>query len=199
MMSIGSLMTYMMNLILKTFSETAIAVFGVYFKLQSFFFMPVFGLNNGLIPVLAYNYGARRKDRIREALRFAIILAMSIMAVGTLVFELFPAALLRMFDASEDMILIGVPALRIICTSFTVAGACIAMGSIFQAFSQSFYSLIISVGRQLLVLIPVAFLLSRLGNVKLVWLAFPIAEVVSFVLSLYFFRKLYRNTVEKMA
>ena len=198
MMSIGSVMTYLMNLILKTFSETAIAVFGVYFKLQSFFFMPVFGLNNGLIPVLAYNYGARKKDRIKEALRFSIILAMSIMAAGTLVFELIPGQLLRLFDASPDMLQIGIPALRIICTSFMVAGACIAMGSIFQAFSRSIYSLIISVGRQLFVLIPAAYFLSKLGNVNLVWLAFPIAEIISFLLSLYFFRKLYRDTVEKL-
>ena len=198
MMSIGSLMTYLMNQILRVFSETAIAVFGVYFKLQSFFFMPVFGLNNGLIPVLAYNYGARNKERIREALRFAIILAMSIMAVGTLVFELFPAQLLALFDASEDMLRIGIPALRIICTSFIVAGACIAMGSVFQAFSRSFYSLVVSVGRQLVVLIPTAFFLSRLGNVNLVWLAFPIAEVMSFLLSYYFYRKLHREIIDRL-
>lgn len=198
MMSIGSVMTYLMNLILKTFSETAIAVFGVYFKLQSFFFMPVFGLNNGMIPVLAYNYGAKKKARIREALRFAMTLAVAIMATGTLIFELFPTVLLKLFDASEDMIVIGVPALRIICLSFPIAGACIAMGSIFQAFAKSFYSLIVSVGRQLVVLIPTAFLLSRLGNVNLVWLAFPIAEVISMFLSLYFFRKLYREAVENL-
>ena len=195
MISIGSVMTYLMNLILRIFSETAIAVFGVYFRLQSFFFMPVFGLNNGLIPVLAYNYGARKKKRIDEALRFSIILAMSVMAVGTALFEIFPAQLMQLFNASEEMIVIGVPALRIICTSFVVAGACIIMGSIFQAFSMSFYSLVVSVGRQLVVLIPVAFLLSRLGNIHLVWIAFPVAEIVSFMLSLYFFRKLYRKKV----
>ncbi len=198
MMSIGSAMTYLMNLILKTFSETAIAVFGVYFKLQSFFFMPIFGLNNGLIPVLAYNYGARKKERIQEALSFSMVLAVSIMTVGTLVFELFPAVLLKLFDASPDMLAIGIPALRIICLSFPIAGACIVMGSIFQAFSQSIYSLIISVGRQLVVLIPVAYFLSKLGNVNLVWIAFPIAEGISLLLSLYFFRKLYRRTVETL-
>ncbi len=198
MISIGSVMTYLMNLILKTFSETAIAVFGVYFKLQSFFFMPVFGLNNGLIPVLAYNYGARKKDRIQEALRFSITLAISIMAAGTFVFEVLPSTLLGFFDASPEMLRIGIPALRVICISFPLAGACIAMGSIFQAFSRSIYSLIISVGRQLFVLIPAAYLLSRLGNVHLVWIAFPIAEAVSLVLSLYFFRKLYRDAVETL-
>ncbi len=198
MMSIGSVMTYLMNLILRTFSETAIAVFGTYFRLQSFFFMPVFGLNNGLIPVLAYNYGARKKERIREALRFAMLLAVSIMAAGTVIFELFPKQLLWLFDASEEMMAIGIPALRIVCLSFPIAGFCIAMGSVFQAFSMSIYSLIISIGRQLVILIPVAYLLSKLGNVNLVWIAFPIAEIASLFLSGYFFRKLYRERVETL-
>ncbi len=198
MMSIGSIMTYLMNLILTTFSATAVAVFGVYFKLQSFFFMPVFGLNNGLIPVLAYNYGARNKSRIKEALRFTMTLAISIMIFGMVVFELIPGRLLAMFDASGEMLRIGIPALRIICLSFPIAGACIAMGSVFQAFARSIYSLIVSVGRQLVVLIPAAFLLSRLGNVNLVWLAFPIAEIASFILSSYYFKKVYREIVEPM-
>ena len=198
MMSIGSVMTYMMNQILKTFSNTAIAVFGVYFRLQSFFFMPIFGLNNGLIPVLAYNYGARNRERIREALRFAMFLALSIMAAGTVVFETRPVQLLRLFNASDEMLRIGVPALRIICLSFTVAGACIVMGSIFQAFSQSYYSLIISVARQLLVLIPVAYLFSKIGDVTLVWWAFPIPEIVSLILSFIFFRRLYNQTVQTL-
>ena len=198
MMSIGSIMTYLMNRILSVFISTATAVFGVYFKLQSFFFMPVFGLNNGLIPVLAYNYGAREKKRIIESLRFAMILAMSIMAAGTLVFQLFPARLLGLFNASEEMLRIGVPALRIISLSFIVAGACIAMGSVFQAFSRSYYSLIVSVGRQLVVLIPVAYLLSKLGDVTDVWWSFPIAEMASCVLSVYYFRKLYNSTVKTL-
>ena len=129
MMSIGSVMTYGMNQILSFFSDTAVAVFGVYFKLQSFFFMPVFGLNNGVIPVLAYNYGARKKERIREALRFAMMVAVAIMGLGTLLFELIPARLLGFFNASEEMLAIGIPALRIICLSYMMAGACIAMGS----------------------------------------------------------------------
>jgi len=160
--------------------------------------MPVFGLNNGLIPVLAYNYGARNKSRIKEALKFAMILAVSVMMVGLAVFELIPGLLLKLFDASDEMLKIGIPALRIICLSFPIAGACIAMGSVFQAFARSIYSLIISVGRQLVVLIPVAFLLSKLGNINLVWLAFPIAEVVSGILSLTFFRKLYKEIIEPM-
>ena len=198
MMSIGSIMTYAMNQILGAFSKTATAVFGVYFKLQSFFFMPVFGLNNGLIPVLAYNYGARRSDRIKEALRFAMSLAVGIMLCGTLVFHLVPQALLGMFNASEEMLRIGVPALRIISLSFGLAGACIAMGSIFQAFSYSYYSLIVSVGRQLVVLIPVAMFLASFGEVTLIWWAFPIAEFMSTVLSVIFFLRLYNRTVKTL-
>ena len=138
MMSIGSLMTYLMNRILIVFSTTTTAVFGVYFKLQSFFFMPVFGLNNGLIPVLAYNYGARNKERISESLKFAMTLAVAIMLVGMIVFEVIPGQLLGMFNASDDMKQIGIPALRIICLSFPLAGFSIAMGSIFQAFQKVF-------------------------------------------------------------
>ncbi|MDO5132413.1 MAG: MATE family efflux transporter [Eubacteriales bacterium] len=198
MMSIGSIMTYAMNQILGAFSKTATAVFGVYFKLQSFFFMPVFGLNNGLIPVLAYNYGARRSDRIKEALRFAMALAVCIMLSGTVIFRLFPETLLGMFNASEDMLLIGVPALKTISLSFGLAGACIAMGSIFQAFSYSYYSLIVSVGRQLVVLIPAAMFLSTFGDVNLIWWAFPIAELMSVVLSTFFFLRLYNKTVKTL-
>ena len=198
MMSIGSVMTYLMNQILIVFSTTAAAVFGVYFKLQSFFFMPIFGMNNGVIPVLAYNYGARNRKRIDDALKFAFALAITIMLVGTIVFELIPGVLLQMFDASDDMLAIGIPALRIIAVHFPVAAASIVMGSIFQAFAKSIYSLFVSIGRQLVVLIPVAYLLSLTGNLNAVWFAFPIAEVVSFILSLTFFRIVYRSTVEKM-
>ena len=198
MISIGSVMTYLMNRILGAFSSTATAVFGVYFKLQSFFFMPVFGLNNGLIPVLAYNYGAKKKDRIMEALRFALTLALSIMLIGAATFLAIPRPLLSLFNASEDMMIIGVPALRTICLSFPLAGICIAMGSVFQAFSMSLYSLIVSVGRQLIVLIPVAWLLSRTGILSLVWWAFPIAELASLAISSYFFFRLYKGTLAKL-
>ena len=195
MMAIGSIMTYCMNLILAAFSTTAAAVFGVYFKLQSFFFMPVFGLNNGLIPILAYNLGARKKQRINEALKFAISLAICIMLCGTLAFELMPEVLLRLFNASDDMLMIGIPALRIIAIHFPLAACGIVMGSIFQAFSQSFYSLIVSLGRQLVVLIPVAWLLSLSGSVHNVWWCFFIAKLVSLMLSICFFRKVYRKKV----
>ena len=198
MMSIGSLMTYLMNKILITFSTTAAAVFGVYFKLQSFFFMPVFGLNNGLIPVLAYNYGAKKKARINEALKFSVFLALGIMLTGTFVFEMFPEYLLSLFSASDEMLRIGVPALRIICTCFPVAAVCIVLGSTFQAFSQSIYSLIVSVMRQLVALIPAAWLLSLTGNINNVWWAFPIAEVMSLIFSLIFFRKIYDDVIKDL-
>ena len=195
MMSIGSVMTYSFNKILDGFSSTAVAVFGAYFKLQSFFFMPIFGLNNGLIPVLAYNYGARNKQRINEALRFSMILAVIIMGTGTIIFEVFPTLLLRMFDASPQMIEMGDTALRIIAIHFPVAALCIVVGSLFQAFSKSTYSLIVSLGRQLIVLIPAAWLLSLTGVLSNVWWAFPIAEVISFILSMTLFRKIRREII----
>ncbi|MCR5061123.1 MAG: MATE family efflux transporter [Saccharofermentans sp.] len=198
MVSIGSLMTYLMNILLVTFSSTSQAVFGAYFRLQSFFFMPVFGLNNGLIPVLAYNYGARNKERINEALRFAIILAATIMCVGTLVMEFIPVQLLRMFEASDHMLEIGVPALRIIALHFPVAAVCIALGSVFQAFSRSYYSLIVSLGRQLVILIPAAWLLSLSGVLNNVWWAFPIAEIMSLILTIIFYSRVKRTVVLKL-
>lgn len=195
MMAIGSIMSYCMNQILGIFSSTAVAVFGAYFKLQSFIFMPIFGLNNGLIPVLAYNYGARSKERIREAVKFSMKLALSIMIIGTIVFWSIPRLLLGFFDASDYMLSLGVPALRIISLSFPIASLCIAMGSMFQAFSKSKYSLIVSVGRQLVVLIPVAWLLAQTGEVQNVWWAFPVAELMSLALSVYFYRRINRNIV----
>lgn len=198
MMSIGSVMTYLMNRILIVFSTTATAVFGVYFKLQSFFFMPVFGLNNGLIPVLAYNYGAKKKERIQEALRFSIMLAFCIMVVGMTVFLLIPDRLLDLFSASDAMKGIGIPALRTIAIHFPIAGISIALGSTFQAFSKSIYALVISVSRQLVVLIPAAYLLSLTGMLNLVWWAFPIAEVVSLMLSIYFYSRIKKGILEKL-
>ncbi len=198
MISIGSVMTFLMNLILQPFTETAQAVFGAYFKLQSFFFMPVFGLNNGLIPVLAYNYGAKKKKRITESLSFAMKLAVGIMLVGMLILEIFPTQLLGLFDASENMLVIGVPALRIIGLTLPIAGLCIALGSVFQAFSRSMNSLIVSVGRQLVVLIPVAYLLSKTGNVANVWWAFPVAECASLMISLVLFKRLYQEIIVPM-
>lgn len=198
MMSIGSVMTYLMNNILKTFSDTAQAVFGAYFKLQSFFFMPVFGLNNGLIPVLAFNYGAKSKQRIKESVLFSMKMAFCVMIFGTAVFWSIPKILLGFFDASDYMLKIGAPALRIISLSFPIASICIILGSMFQAFAKSTYSLIVSISRQLIALIPAAWLLSKTGNVNNVWWAFPIAEVASLTASLYFYNRVKKNIIDKL-
>lgn len=186
MQAIGSVMNYGMNRILISFTSTATAVFGVYFKLQSFVFMPVFGLNNGVIPIIAYNYGAKNRDRVISTIKHSIIYAMTIMLLGLLVFHLIPEELLRLFQASETMMAIGIPALRIISLSFILAGFCIASGSVFQALGLSVYSMFVSVARQLVVLLPVAYGLSRLGNVNLVWWAIPIAELMSLVMTVFF-------------
>ncbi len=198
MIAIGAVMTYFINLILSAFSSTAVAVFGVYFKLQSFFFLPVFGLNNGVIPVLAYNYGAKNKEMIKEALRFSIMLAFLVMCVGTAILELIPGKLLTLFSASDDMMAIGTTALRTIAWHFPIAGVCIAMGSIFQAFGRSYYSLIVSLGRQIVVLIPVAYTLSLTGNVDNVWWAFLISELMSFCLTYIFFRRIDRTIIRNL-
>jgi putative MATE family efflux protein len=198
MMSIGSVMTYLFNKILNTFSSTAVAVFGAYFKLQSFFFLPVFGLNNGMIPVLSYNYGARKKDRIMQALRFSLMFALTIMLLGTAVFEAIPGILLKLFDASDNMIIIGTPALRIIAVHFPIASVCIVLGSVFQAFAKSHYSLVVSLGRQLVILIPAAWLLSLLGNINYVWFAFPIAEIVSLTITLIYFRRIKKKIIDTL-
>ncbi len=192
MMSIGSIMVFGVNRILIAFTTTATAVFGAYFKLQSFIFMPVFGLNNGMVPIVAYNYGAKKADRVKRTIKLAILSAIAIMAVGLAIFELFPGFLLAFFDASENMLAIGIPALRIIALAFVFAGFCIIAGSVFQAIGNPFYSLIVSVCRQLVVLLPVAWLLSQTGNLTLVWLAFPIAELMSLTLSIIFLRRTLR-------
>ena len=199
MQSIGSVMTFCMNQILIAFSSTAVAVFGVYFKLQSFIFMPVFGLNNGTVPIIAYNYGARRPDRMRKTIRYGVSAAVCIMAAGTLLFHAIPTQLLRIFNASEEMLRIGVPALRIISLSFPVAGLCIGCGSVFQALGFSIYSMITSMVRQLAVLVPCAYLIGRLtGNVTMVWWAFVVAEVFSLMLTMYFYRKVDRNVIRTL-
>lgn len=189
MQSIGSVMTFGLNKILISFTTTATAVFGAYFKLQSFIFMPVFGLNNGMVPIIAYNFGAKKPDRVKSTVKITIISAVFIMLLGAVVFESIPHVLLSFFNASENMLAIGVPALRIIATHFFLAGFCIIAGSVCQAIGNPFYSLIVSVCRQLLVLLPVAWLLSKTGRLELVWLAFPIAELFSLTLSAIFLGK----------
>ena len=179
MQSIGSVMTFGMNKILIAFTETAVSVFGVYFKLQSFVFMPVFGLNNGMVPIIGYNYGANKPERIHKTIKLSMLYATLLMVIGFAVFHLWPDELLLLFDASEDMLTIGNPALRIISYSFLLAGVNIIASSSCQAFGFGMYSLYISAARQLLVLVPAAYLLSLTGALDNVWLSFPIAEVVS--------------------
>ena len=194
MSCISSLTCFVMNLILITFSSTAVAVFGVYFKLQSFVFMPVFGLNNGMVPIIAYNYGAQKPERIHKTIRLGMAYAVAIMAVGLLVFQLIPKQLLLMFDASDAMLGIGAPALRIMSLAFVFAGVGIASSSACQAFGYSVYSMLISIARQIVVLIPAAYLLSLTGVLRSIWFAFPIAEIVSLFLSLFFLRTTLKKT-----
>lgn len=195
MQSIGSIMVFGMNKILLLFSSTATAVFGVYFKLQSFVFMPVFGLNNGMIPIIAYNYGAKNKKRITETIKLSIIIAVGIMIVGLALFQIFPAQFLRFFDASPSMLKIGVPALRIISISFVFAGYCIVVGSVFQALGNGMYSLIVSVARQLLVILPVAYFLAATFGLSKIWWSIPIAELVSFVLTTLLFKRIIKQKI----
>ena len=198
MVAIGSFMTFCLNKILLGFSTTAAAVFGVYFKLQSFVFMPIFGLNNGVIPIVAFNYGARDRKRITSTLKFSCVIAVSIMAFGTLMMWIMPETMLRLFDASEDMMSIGVPALRIISTHFVLAGASINLGASFQALGKSHFSTIVSFCRQIIVLLPAAYFLSKTGVLNNVWFAFPVAEVMSLVVSLICFRYVYKTLIVKL-
>lgn len=198
MVAIGSCMTFCLNKILLGFSTTAAAVFGVYFKLQSFVFMPIFGLNNGVIPIIAFNYGARNKQRITATLKFSCVIALTIMAFGMIMMWVMPETMLRLFKASEDMMSIGVPALRIISTSFVLAGVCINLGSSFQALGRSHFSTIVSFCRQLVVLLPAAYLLSKTGELNNVWFAFPIAEVMSLSITLICFRYVYKTLICKL-
>lgn len=194
MSCISSLTCFVMNMILIAYSSTAVAVFGVYFKLQSFVFMPVFGLNNGMVPIIAYNYGAQKPERIHKTIRLGMAYAVAIMAVGLLVFQLIPKQLLLMFDASDAMLGIGAPALRIMSLAFVFAGVGIASSSACQAFGYSVYSMLISIARQIVVLIPAAYLLSLTGVLRSIWFAFPIAEIFSLILSLFFLRTTLKKT-----
>lgn len=198
MQSIGSIMTYGMNQILMAFTSTAAAVFGVYYKLQSFVFMPIFGLNNGMVPIIAYNYGAGKKERLLKTMKISTIYAVSIMLVGLLIFQIFPEQMFMLFGASENMLAIGVPALRIISIHFLLAGFCIVIGSVFQALGNGVYSMIVSLTRQLVVLLPVAWLLARTGNVNYVWFAFPIAEVASLIVTVLFFIRINKQVISKI-
>jgi len=198
MNGVGSVMNFGMNQILQGFSETATSVFGIYFKIQSFFFMPLFGLNGAIISIIAFNYGARKPERITKTLKLACSAGLTLMIVGLLVFQLIPDVLLGMFNPSDTFLEIGRVCLRTISLSFPVAAVCIILGASFQALGNGIYSTLTSLGRQMLVLLPVAYLLSLSGNVNLVWLAYPIAEVVSGSLTFYFFLRIYRQKIKPL-
>lgn len=205
MVGIGSIMTYSMNKILITYTpgkETAATVFGAFFKLNSFIFMPIFGLNNGVIPIIAYNYGARKKERMLKTIKLAVVYAEFFSLLGVVLFTTIPATLLSFFSASEEMLRIGVPALRIIGSSFAFAGICVALGASFQALGKSFYSMLVSLIRQLLVLTPVAYFLARygerIGNEHLVWFSYPVAEITSLIVSIACFVVVYKKIISKV-
>lgn len=198
MNGIGSVMNFGMNQILQGFTETATSVFGVYFKLQSFFFMPLFGINNATISIMAYNYGARKPDRLLKSLKYACAAAVSIMLLGLAVFQFFPAVMLNMFNPTPAFLEIGQVALRTISWSFPIAAIGIALGASFQALGNGIYSTIVSLCRQMLVLLPAAYLLSLSGQVDLVWMSFPIAEVVSGIVTVLLFARLYRQKIKPL-
>ncbi|MCI9486194.1 MAG: MATE family efflux transporter [Lachnospiraceae bacterium] len=198
MQSIVSVMTFLLNKILLMFSSTAVSVLGVYFKLQSFIFMPVFGLNNGMIPIVAYNYGAKKRKRIIATIKLSVAIAVGIMLVGLAIFQIMPATLIRMFNDSPDMIAIGVPALRIISISFIFAGAGIISSSVFQALGNGLYSLIMSVVRQIVFIVPVAYLFAVTLGLDAVWFSFPIAEISSILLAVFFLKKTYDRQLKSL-
>ncbi|MEA5135640.1 MAG: MATE family efflux transporter [Candidatus Fimivivens sp.] len=199
MQTIGAVMTFGMNKILIVFSATAVSVFGIYFKLQSFVFMPVFGLTSGMIPIVGFNYGARHRERIIHTIKLASLMALAITAVGFAIFQVFPSQILgTLFGASDTMLAIGVPALRIISLHFIFAAISIVISSAFQALGKGMYSLIMSVSRQLIVLLPTAYLLGKYISLNAVWLSFPIAEVVSVTLALVLYRGLYEKEIKLM-
>ncbi len=198
MQSIGSAMVVGMNAILIGFTETAVALFGVYFKLQSFVFMPVFGLTQGIMPIIGYNYGARKRTRLLSAIKIGLVIAIGIMAFGTVMFWTIPGRLLSIFNASQTMLKIGVPALQIISICFVPAALGIMFSTVFQSVGNGFSSLIVSVLRQLVVLLPAAFLLSKIGLTP-VWYAFPIAEIASLTASIVIFWRLYQRTLKTLS
>lgn len=198
MQAIGSVMTYGMNLILIQFTSTATAVFGVYFKLQSFFFMPVIGLNNGMVPIIAYNFGAGKRSRMVSTIKYSMVYAFCLLFLGFLAFEFIPSTLLGLFDASEEMLQIGVKALRVIGVHFLVAWFCIIAGSVFQAVGNGVYSLVVSVARQLVILLPAAYILAKIGGLDLVWWAFPIAETMSLTVSSIFLVLTWKKVISKV-
>jgi len=195
MMAIGSIMNTGMNQILLGFSDIADAVFGAYYKIQSFFFMPVFGLNGSIVPIVGYNFGAGKRKRLLKAVKLGIVYAEAFMIVGLAVFELIPDLLLKIFDPTAEMLTIGSTAFRIIAIHFPIAAVCIILGTVFQALGHGMYSMWVSIARQLAVLLPAAYFLSQTGNVDMVWFAFPIAEIASLTITLIFYSRVYKKTI----
>ena len=198
MNSIGSVMNFGMNQILQGFTETATSVFGIYFKLQSFFFMPLFGINNATISIIAFNFGARKPERIVKTLKISITAAVCLMTAGLLAFQFLPDMLLGLFNPSPEFLTIGRAALRTISWSFPVAAVCISLSACFQALGNGMYSTITSICRQLVVLLPAAYLLSLSGNVNNVWLSYPIAEVASGAATAFFFLRIFRQKIKPL-
>ncbi len=205
MVAIGSLMNYAFNLVLGSFNrvsaglgEVGKTVFGAYFKLQSFVFMPVFGINNAVLAIAAYNYGAKKPKRITQVIRCGVLGAAALMLIGIAVFQLMPERLLGFFNPDEQMLEVGVPALRLLCLPFVFAGPCIIFGGVFQALGKSLYSMVVSIARQLVVLLPAAYLLSLAGNIDLVWLSFPIAEIMSLLVSVVMMILVYRKIIRPL-
>lgn len=199
MQSIGSVMTFGLNKILIGFTPTATAVFGVYFKLQSFVFMPVFGLNNGMVPIVAYNYGAKNEERVTKTIKLSTVYAMGIMLVGFLIFQAFPKQLLCLFNASEDMLRIGIPALRIISINFIFAGFCVIASSVLQALENGMLSLVVSAVRQLIAILPLAFIFGQVFGVNAIWFAFPVSEIIAVILSAMFMKKVYNEAIKPIS
>ena len=198
MMAIGSVMNFGMNQILQGFSETATGVFGIYYKLQSFFFMPIFGLNGATISIVAFNYGAKSKKRMMKAIKLSCTVALIIMLLGVAAFQFIPEVLLGIFNPSDEFLAIAVKALRIISIHFPIAAVCIVLGSVFQALGNGIYSTIVSLARQLVVLLPAAYLLSLTGDVGMVWWAFVIAELMSLLVTTICYVKIYKDRIKPL-
>ena len=196
--SVGAVMNFTLNMILSMFSPLAVATFAVYFKLQSFVFMPLFGMNNASVPIIAYNYGADRRDRLEKTMSIGARYGIGLMSIGTVIFWLFPEQLMALFDSPPEMVAMGVVALHIISLNFPFAGYAIMRGAAFQALGKSVYSMNISLVRQLLIIIPCAYIFAKIGGVNMVWWAFPCAEVAGFTMSALYTKRIRRNIISKM-
>lgn len=196
--SVGAVMNFSINKTLAMFSDIAVTTFGVYFKLQSFVFMPLFGMNNASVPIIAYNYGADRKDRLEQTMSIGVRYGIGIMSLGTLIFWLFPEQLMALFSAPPEMVSMGVVALHIMSLNFPFAGYAIMRGAAFQALGKSVYSMNISLVRQLVIIIPCAYIFAKIGGVNMVWWAFPVAEIAGMSMSIMYTKRIRRDILSKM-